>query len=165
VPGGFGGGGGASIYDPYEAIGGGGGGYSGGGSGATRIGAGGGGGNYYTGTYVSDSLNTGDGFLKIQLVALPTVNMEISGNPSLVKKGEVVNLLATIDEAGTLTFFADGKRIPGCINRSANVGTFTCNWKPAIQGSVKLKVSFKQAGSEVANAQRSISVTKRTSTR
>ena len=63
--GGFGGGGGAGMHANYEALGGGGGGYSGGGGAACRVGAGGGGGCYYTGTYVSESLNAGHGLVNI----------------------------------------------------------------------------------------------------
>ena len=61
IPGGFGGGAGTGIHANYEANGGGAGGYSGGGGSNSRIGSGGGGGNFYTGVYVSNSLNTGNG--------------------------------------------------------------------------------------------------------
>jgi hypothetical protein len=61
VPGGFGGGAGAGVCTNYEANGGGAGGYSGGGGSNSRVGSGGGGGNFYTGTYVSSSLNIGHG--------------------------------------------------------------------------------------------------------
>jgi hypothetical protein len=63
--GGFGGGGGAGMCTSYEATGGGGGGYSGGGGGACRVGAGGGGGCFFTGTFVSESLNNGMGVVTI----------------------------------------------------------------------------------------------------
>jgi hypothetical protein len=63
--GGFGGGGGAGMCTNYEATGGGGGGYSGGGGGACRVGAGGGGGCFFTGTFVSESLNNGMGVVTI----------------------------------------------------------------------------------------------------
>jgi hypothetical protein len=65
IPGGFGGGAGAGVCSNYEANGGGGGGYSGGGGSNTRVGSGGGGGNFYTGVYVSSSLNTGHGYVTI----------------------------------------------------------------------------------------------------
>ena len=65
VPGGFGGGAGAGGHNNYEANGGGGGGYSGGGGAACRVGGGGGGGNFFTGTYISNSLNTGHGSVTI----------------------------------------------------------------------------------------------------
>jgi hypothetical protein len=64
-PGGFGGGAGAGAHSNYEANAGGGGGYSGGGGGASRVGAGGGGGNFVTGTYLSNSLNSGVGYVTI----------------------------------------------------------------------------------------------------
>jgi hypothetical protein len=63
--GGFGGGGGAGMCTNYEATGGGGGGYSGGGGGACRVGAGGGGGCFFTGNFVSETLNNGMGVVTI----------------------------------------------------------------------------------------------------
>jgi len=65
ISGGFGGGAGAGAHSSYEADAGGGGGYSGGGGGGYRVGAGGGGGNYVGGTYVSNSLNSGVGYVTI----------------------------------------------------------------------------------------------------
>ena len=63
--GGFGGGSSGYYNSSFERNGGGGGGYSGGGSSGTRVGGGGGGGNYYSGTYVSDNVNSGGGYAKI----------------------------------------------------------------------------------------------------
>jgi len=65
IDGGFGGGAGAGMCTSYEANAGGGGGYSGGGGSNSRVGAGGGGGNYFSGIYISDALNTGNGYVKI----------------------------------------------------------------------------------------------------
>lgn len=70
-PGGFGGGAGAGVHSNYEANGGGGGGYSGGGGSASRVGAGGGGGNFVTGTYSSYSLNSGVGYVTINIASIP----------------------------------------------------------------------------------------------
>lgn len=166
IPGGFGGGGGAGIYDPYEAIGGGGGGYSGGGSGATRIGAGGGGGNFYTGTYISNGLNTGDGYASIQLVAAPTVTLATAGNVTTAVKGINLTLTATLDETVKITFYADGKRIPGCINLDGSAGTKSCNWKPPVQKNVTIYATISQSGSIVArSANLLISVKKRSGSR
>jgi hypothetical protein len=48
-------------------------------------------------------------------------------------------ITATATTAGRVTFFANNKRIPGCI-RIATVGagpiTATCSWKPSLHGSI-----------------------------
>ncbi len=166
VAGGFGGGGGSSIYNPYEAIGGGGGGYSGGGSGATRIGAGGAGGNFFTGSFVSQALNTGHGYVTIQLIADPTVSLATSGNSRTAYKGQVFTLTATVDSTVKITFFADGKRISGCIGLSATAGTRTCNWRPTVQKAVTIHATISQAGTVIATSPRiEIAVNKRLSGR
>ncbi len=165
VPGGFGGGAGSSIYNPYEAIGGGGGGYSGGGSGATRIGAGGGGGNFFTGTYVSNGLNTGHGFVKIQLAVPPTVELSLSAGSSTASKGVNTTISAVIDDAGLVTFFADNRQIPGCRRISASVGTVNCTWKPAVQKVVILRADLSQSGSVVASQSLAVKVQKRSNIR
>ena len=166
VPGGFGGGAGASFHTNYEAIGGGGGGYSGGGSGGTRIGAGGGGGNFYSGTYISSGLNTGNGYASIQLIAIPTVSLVTAGNVTTASKGLPLTLTATVDDAVKITFYVDNKRIPGCININASAGNVSCNWEPAVQKVVSIYAVISQAGSVVGSSSRiSVRVAKRTGTR
>lgn len=165
VAGGFGGGGGAGIYDPYEAIGGGGGGYSGGGSGATRVGAGGGGGNFYTGTYISNGLNTGNGYVTIQMIGAPTIALSLAGSVNTVSKGSAITISALIDEGGRITFFADNKRIPNCINVAVSAGTITCTWKPPVQKAVTLRAILTQSGAEVARSELNVSTKKRTGAR
>lgn len=164
--GGFGGGAGAGIYTTYDMVGGGGGGYSGGGGGGTRVGAGGGGGNYFTGTFVSSSLNTGHGYVTIQSAVSATVSLAISGSPTKLYKGEVVTLSATLDDVVRITFYADGKKIPGCISKSASSGVFNCTWKPPIQRIVNIYSVISQNGLVVARSNTiQISVEKRTGLR
>lgn len=81
IQGGFGGGSGAGLHSNFEANAGGGGGYSGGGGGATRVGSGGGGGNYFTGTYISSDLNTGDGLVVITGSGPSNSNPSITSTP------------------------------------------------------------------------------------
>jgi hypothetical protein len=107
--GGFGGGAGAGMCSNYEANGGGGGGYSGGGGGACRVGAGGGGGCYYTGTYVSESLNAGHGLVNISYAgvlctsSIIPVTVTVNSN---ISAPTVTN--ATISCGQTATLVASG---------------------------------------------------------
>jgi hypothetical protein len=165
VPGGFGGGAGASLHSSYEAIGGGGGGYSGGGPGGTRIGAGGGGGSFFTGTYVSNGLNTGHGFVKIQLAVPPTVELSLSSGTTTASKGINTTISAVIDDVGFVTFFADNRAIPRCRKISAPAGTVNCIWRPSTQKSVTLRAELTQNGSVVASKSFIVKVQRRTTFR
>jgi hypothetical protein len=62
-----------------------------------------------------------------------TVTLSLAGGTTTPPKGKAINIIAAVDQAGRITFMIDGKRIPGCNNRVANVGNVTCSWKPAIQ--------------------------------
>ena len=59
-------------------------------------------------------------------------------------KGNSVNIVATVNFAGRVTFLANSKRIPKCIN-IPTVGsgpiTATCGWKPATKGAIGLTFS------------------------
>lgn len=165
IAGGFGGGAGAGIYATYDMVGGGGGGYSGGGGGGTRVGAAGGGGNFYTGTYVSNGLNTGNGYVTIQMVGDPTIALSLAGSVKTVSKGSAITVSALIDDGGRLTFFADNKRIPKCINLAVSAGTITCTWKPSVQKAVTLRAILTQSGIEVARNELRVSTIKRTGAR
>lgn len=44
-----------------------------------------------------------------------------------------VGLLASVAQAGKITFYANGKKISGCISKSIT-STYTCQWKPAFHG-------------------------------
>jgi hypothetical protein len=106
--GGFGGGAGAGAFSDYEAVGGGGGGYSGGGGGAARVGAGGGGGNFVTGTYVSNSLNSGVGYVTIVAAAIPDTTAPTFTSSSSFSAAENIATSATaatirVSESATVT--------------------------------------------------------------
>ena len=106
--GGFGGGAGAGAHTNYEADSGGGGGYSGGGGGSYRVGAGGGGGNFVTGTYVSNSLNSGVGYVTIVALAAPDTTPPTFTSSSSFSAAENIATSATaatiqVSESATVT--------------------------------------------------------------
>ena len=108
IAGGFGGGAGAGAHSNYEANGGGGGGYSGGGGSAARVGAGGGGGNFVTGTYVSNSLNSGVGYVTIVATAAPDTTAPTFTSSSTFTAAENIATSATaatiqVSESATVT--------------------------------------------------------------
>ncbi len=139
--GGFGGGGNGTG----GMGGGGGGGYTGGNSGHIA----GGGGSFVNGfdtqTITIDTarsfLRGGTavhGYVTISLLTPPgptTVNLSIAGGVSTVNKGTPITLTAAVGSPGRITFYANNKKIPGCINRLVSTSV-NCNWKPPTQGNV-----------------------------
>jgi fibronectin-binding autotransporter adhesin len=67
-----------------------------------------------------------------------TVTLSLAGGTTTPPKGQAINIIAAVDQAGRVTFFVDGKRVPGCINRAASVGNINCSWKPAVQKAVTI---------------------------
>jgi hypothetical protein len=176
--GGFGGGGNGTPYmaNTYNAGGGGGGGYTGGGGGnGTNSGTpntypgtgGGGGGSYITGTNQNVSVsNTGDGYIIIQSLTSPSVSLAIAGSATKAIKGQPIVLTATVDDTVKVTFYADGKRIPGCVGIGAVAGSVTCNWKPVTQKNTQIYSEISQEGSVISRSSSIIvNVVKRTGTR
>jgi uncharacterized repeat protein (TIGR02543 family) len=52
-------------------------------------------------------------------------------------------LTATINTAGSYTFYESGKRIPGCVSKVVAPTTVTCSWKASRRGRVPIYVSGK----------------------
>lgn len=171
--GGFGGGGGGGgSANSISSVGGGGGGYSGGGNGSndssTDRGAGGGGGSYNSGTNITATIasSLAHGYVTITLLTPPIATMSIAGNVNAVYKGSGIMLTLTTEQAGTVTFFADGKRIAGCIGQPTSVGIKTCNWKPASLRTYRVYATVSQNGLVVlTSSQVTITSTRRTGTR
>lgn len=161
---------------------GGGGGYYGGGAAGGGMAAGGGSG--YVGGVSSTTLTagnatmpdpaggtttgrSGNGFARITYTAgTATISMSLAGGVTKVYKGETIAITATIDYAGKVTFYADGKKIGGCIAMQATVGTKTCNWKPTVQKSVNLRATIEPSGAQSSSTSLlNIAVVKRTGRR
>ena len=108
--GGFGGGAGAGGHTNYEATGGGGGGYSGGGGGGCRVGAGGGGGCFYTGTYISSGLNTGNGSVDIvpQVPACTSPLVPVTVSVAPISLPTVTGVTTNCGQTATLTASGNG---------------------------------------------------------
>jgi hypothetical protein len=97
-----------------------------------------------------------------------TISLAITDASSVIYKGIPFELTATVSQPGTVTFTANGKRIGTCVSKVAASTTAICNWRPAVQGPVVLKVSLKPANSSyTASSSLNIVVAtqKRTTTR
>ena len=76
---------------------------------------------------------------------MPSALVSLSGGSSAAFRSSTI-LTATASTFGKVTFYANGKKIPGCNNISttgASPFTATCNWQPVIHNSVALKAKFK----------------------
>lgn len=165
----------------FGSAGGGGGYYGGGGSGA---GMGAGGGSGYVGGVTTTTLtsgnatmpnpsggtmtgNAGNGFVRITYAYSPgTISLTIAGNVNNSSKGIGVTLTAAISASGNVTFYANKKRIAGCINMPASSGNKTCTWKPTGIKNNDVYATLSQSGSVVAtSATLNIAGTKRTNFR
>ena len=49
-------------------------------------------------------------------------------------------ITATTNTASKVTFYANDKRISGCIGITTSANTATCSWKPALHGSIALSL-------------------------
>ncbi|CAB4537488.1 unannotated protein [freshwater metagenome] len=61
-------------------------------------------------------------------------------------------LTATTTVAGRVTFYANNKRIPGCVNLFTVSLIATCNWRPAVHGSITISTLLVPTDSNYSNA-------------
>ena len=140
--GGFGGGAGAGAHTNYEADSGGGGGYSGGGGGSYRVGAGGGGGNFVTGTYVSNSLNSGVGYVTIVALAAPDTTAPTFTSSLTFSAAENIATSATaatirVSESATVTISSGADAARFNITRSeTNTAIIKFNVSPDFEAPI-----------------------------
>lgn len=83
-------------------------------------------------------------------------------------KGISTSIQVTAGTAGKVTFFVNGKRIPGCINVATVSLIATCNWKPAVQGAARISAAIAPTSSGYSSGVSPIfwtAVAKRTTTR
>lgn len=68
-------------------------------------------------------------------------------------------LTVTVDTQSRVTFFANGRVIPGCRNILSSGGTAICNWRPSVHGSFRINASVNPVStSYVATNTSTISV-------
>ncbi len=98
---------------------------------------------------------------------ISTLSLSLAGGVTTASKGQAIVITATIDQAGKVSFFVDGKRIPKCFKLSASTPTKTCSWKPTVQRPVTLSAQLTPTNSaySAASGSMKVQITKRTSTR
>ena len=75
-------------------------------------------------------------------------------------------ITATSTESGRVTFYADGKKIAGCIGLATSSNAVSCSWKPAIRKAQRLTAVLKTTGGQYSTIQDlMVSVVSRTTRR
>ena len=91
----------------------------------------------------------------------PTQFTGISLGATNISYRTQVTLTATISTTGAdgkVTFFANGKKIAGCIKVASTSLVASCNWKPAVRGAVTLSAIAYPSDSNYASGSTSLSV-------
>jgi hypothetical protein len=87
-----------------------------------------------------------------------TVSLALAGGVTQTGKGQNIVITATVDQAGRISFFADGKRIPGCYNKAVSGSTKTCTWKPTVQKQITLTSRLVPTNNAYSTATESMKV-------
>lgn len=106
--------------------------------------------NFETSTTTSLSITVVNG--------VSTISLTLAGGVSTPAKGMPINIIAAVDQDGRVSFFMDGKRIPGCQNLVASIGNRVCLWTPAIQKQVNLTARLVPTNSVYNSSESSLSV-------
>lgn len=70
-----------------------------------------------------------------------TTSLSISGSP-VFRLPTTITANLTPTSGGRVTFFANGKKIGGCIALPASSGSQNCTWRPSTRGVVRLMARF-----------------------
>jgi hypothetical protein len=115
--------------------------------------------------------NLGDGLASNSVASTPSasasVTIALTASATTATKGTTIVITANVSQAGLVTFSWNGKRIAGCINRTAS-SSATCNWKPAVTGAWTISALLDPTDPSYVNSTSSplsVFITKRTNSR
>jgi hypothetical protein len=93
--------------------------------------------------------------------------LSLAGGVTQAEKGKAIVITATVDQAGRISFFIDGKRIAGCFNKAVSTSSRTCTWKPSVQKQVTISSRLVPTNIAFSTADESMKVwvVRRTGTR
>jgi hypothetical protein len=64
--------------------------------------------------------------------------LSLSASAAFRTPSTITATLSVAGSDGKVTFFANGKKIAGCIKIASTSLVATCNWKPAVRGAITL---------------------------
>lgn len=100
------------------------------------------------------------------VISPATIAMSI--NNGLFRTATTITVTVSPTTGGKTTFFADGKRIGGCIAKPTSGSSVTCTYKPSRRGSVRIFAEFTPTDSnytKVASAISTVLIGTRTTNR
>jgi hypothetical protein len=110
-------------------------------------------------TPTSGNYDSATASISITIVdGVSTVTLSLAGGVVEVPKGQSIIIIAAIDQAGKVSFYVDGKRLPGCFNRTFSAGNAICAWKPAAQKTVTIRASLNPTNSVYNNSESTLKV-------
>lgn len=109
--------------------------------------------------YITDYYN--NMIRKISNIGVPFTSGPQGANLSAagaIYKGIAKAISADVPVAGKITFFANGKKISGCISKAVTVGIFSCLWTPPTSGAIKLSAVLTPSNSSYTNGTTELNV-------
>jgi hypothetical protein len=86
-------------------------------------------------------------FIGVSAPTASTISLSVPGSNSFRAASTVTANLGVAGSDGKVTFYQNGKRIPGCINRPSASLTATCNWIPTSRGIVRIHAALTPTSS------------------
>lgn len=93
------------------------------------------------------------GVVMIRYFLQPVSTTSLNSINSIQSKGVSVQLIATVSDLGKVTFYANEKRIAGCISIQATgspTKTATCNWKPTVSSRYQIYAGLTPTDTTIA---------------
>ncbi len=87
----------------------------------------------------------------------PGIIVAVAATPSILTGGtgsiyrKATTLRVTMPADGRITFYAQGKPIPGCKNFAASAGIASCIWKPSLHGTVTISAVMTLTSAPLIN--------------
>lgn len=79
--------------------------------------------------------------------ATPQINLTVAPVVTFRSTASIVATLVSAGSDGRVTFFANNKKIGGCINLQSTSLTVTCNWKASVHGVISLSAQVTPTSS------------------
>ncbi|MEY3076858.1 MAG: hypothetical protein RLZZ131_984 [Actinomycetota bacterium] len=97
---------------------------------------------------------------------IATITLNVNSGNHTIARGSTINIVATTNVAGAVTFKANGREIKECKQKATSSLQATCSWRPSTHGTVTFTAFFNPTSNQYTNvtsAKTSVLMTRRTS--
>jgi hypothetical protein len=97
---------------------------------------------------------------------IATITLNVNSGNHTIARGSTINIVATTNVAGAVTFKANGREIKECKQKATSSLQATCTWRPSTHGTVTFNAFFNPTSNQYTNvtsAKTSVLMTRRTS--